>query len=76
MVSVVPTVAHARRMVAAFALGAQGARLGTRFMATPESDLNAWGKVRLVEMVETETLLTKSVTGAPARGLACRAGPR
>lgn len=32
--------------LAAFALGAAGIQMGTRFMATTESDLNAWGRAQ------------------------------
>lgn len=63
-------IGDARGVVAAFALGAQGVQLGTRFMATPESNFNAWGKARLLDMAETETLVTKSMTGAPVRCIA------
>jgi enoyl-[acyl-carrier protein] reductase II len=41
--------------------------MGTRFMATAESDLNAWGRQRLLEMRETDTLITRAMTGATVR---------
>ncbi len=60
-------IGDARGFLAAFALGAQGIQMGTRFMATVESDLNAWGRQRLLEMRETDTLVTRSMTGATVR---------
>lgn len=60
-------IGDARGFLAAFALGAQGIQMGTRFMATAESDLNAWGRNRLLEMRETDTLVTRSMTGATVR---------
>jgi enoyl-[acyl-carrier protein] reductase II len=60
-------IGDARGFVAAFALGAVGIQMGTRFMATAESDLNAWGRARLLEMRETETVVTRSMTGATVR---------
>ncbi len=60
-------IGDARGMLAAFALGAAGIQMGTRFMATAESDLNAWGQARLLEMRETETIVTRAMTGATVR---------
>jgi enoyl-[acyl-carrier protein] reductase II len=60
-------IGDARGFLAAFALGAQGIQMGTRFMATVESDLNAWGRQRLLEMRETDTLVTRAMTGATVR---------
>lgn len=60
-------IGDARGMLAAFALGAQGIQMGTRFMATAESDLNAWGRQRLLDMRETDTLVTRAMTGATVR---------
>ena len=60
-------IGDARGFLAAFALGAAGVQIGTRFMATDESDLNAWGKSRLLEMRETDTIVTKAMTGATVR---------
>jgi enoyl-[acyl-carrier protein] reductase II len=60
-------IGDGRGFLAAFALGAQGVQLGTRLMATTESNLNAWGKRRLVEMRETETIVSKAMTGATVR---------
>ncbi len=51
----------------ALALGAVGVQMGTRFMATAESDLNQWGRARLLEMRETDTMVTRAMTGATVR---------
>lgn len=60
-------IGDARGFVAAFALGAVGVQMGTRFMATTESGLNAWGRSRLIEMRETDTIVTRAMTGATVR---------
>ena len=60
-------IGDARGFLAAFALGAQGIQMGTRFMATAESDLNDWGRQSLLDMRETDTLVTRSMTGATVR---------
>ena len=60
-------IGDARGFLAAFALGAQGVQLGTALMATDESDLNSWGKRRLIEMDATETIVSKAMTGATVR---------
>jgi len=63
-------IGDARGFLAAFALGAQGIQMGTRFMATAESDLNAWGRERLIAMRETDTIVTRAMTGATVRCIA------
>ncbi|MGE0766121.1 MAG: NAD(P)H-dependent flavin oxidoreductase [Hyphomicrobiaceae bacterium] len=63
-------IGDARGFLAAFALGAQGIQMGTRFMATTESDLNDWGRQRLLEMRETDTIVTRAMTGATVRCIA------
>jgi enoyl-[acyl-carrier protein] reductase II len=60
-------IGDARGLLAAFALGAQGIQMGTRFMATAESDLNPWGRERLIAMRETDTIVTRAMTGATVR---------
>ena len=60
-------IGDGRGFLAAFALGAQGIQMGTRFMATLESDLNDWGRNRLLEMRETDTIVTRAMTGATVR---------
>ena len=60
-------IGDARGLLAAFALGAVGIQMGTRFMATVESDLNQWGRDRLLAMRETDTIVTRAMTGATVR---------
>src|SRR5581483_192995 len=60
-------IGDARGLLAAFALGAVGIQMGTRFMATRESDLNDWGRERLLAMRETDTIVTRAMTGATVR---------
>ena len=63
-------IGDARGFLAAFALGAVGVQIGTRFMATSESDLNAWGVQQLLRMKETDTIVSKAMTGATVRCIA------
>ena len=60
-------IGDARGFLAAFALGAVGIQMGTRFLATTESDLNAWGRTQLLAMSETDTVVTRAMTGATVR---------
>ncbi len=60
-------IGDGRGFLAAFALGAVGVQLGTRFMATRESDMNAWGQSQLLAMRETDTIVTRALTGATVR---------
>ena len=63
-------IGDARGFLAAFALGAVGVQIGTRFMATTESDLNEWGVAQLLEMAETDTIVSKAMTGSTVRCIA------
>ena len=63
-------IGDARGVLAAFALGAVGVQIGTLFMASEESGLNAWGVDQLVHMAATDTVVTKAMTGAPVRCIA------
>ena len=60
-------IGDARGFIAALALGAVGVQMGTRFMATAESDLNAWGRAELRTMAETDTVVSRAMTGATVR---------
>jgi NAD(P)H-dependent flavin oxidoreductase YrpB (nitropropane dioxygenase family) len=51
-------IADARGVVAALALGAEAAVLGTRFMATPESHAHPRYKQKVIEAAETDTVCT------------------
>jgi nitronate monooxygenase len=61
-------LADARGIVAALALGAQGAQIGTAFLACEESNASALHKEVLHSAISENTLLTKSFTGRLARG--------
>jgi len=63
-------IGDGRGFLAAFALGAVGVQIGTRFMATAESEMNRWGVEKLLEMRETDTVVTKAMTGATVRCIA------
>ena len=60
-------IGDARGFLASFALGATGVQIGTRFMATLESDLNAWGLGQLLDMKETDTIVSRAMTGSTVR---------
>jgi len=58
-----------RGVLAALALGAQAAQLGTRFLLALESAAFAACRRRLREAAETDTVVTRTLTGRPARAL-------
>ncbi|MDD5093816.1 MAG: nitronate monooxygenase [Dehalococcoidia bacterium] len=60
-------IADARGFVAALALGAQGILMGTRFMATQESNIHPKVKAWLVQSRETDTLLIQKSVRNTAR---------
>jgi len=62
-------IADGRGLVAARALGAAGALLGTRFVATRESMAPDSWKQAIVHAASDQTVVTKSFTGLPARVL-------
>jgi nitronate monooxygenase len=62
-------IADGRGLVAALALGAQGALLGTRFVATRESMATEVWKKRLLESDGATTTLSEAFTGLWARVL-------
>jgi len=51
-------IVDARGLVAALALGAEGAAMGTRFLATPEANAHAAYKQRVLESTEEDTVRT------------------
>ena len=63
-------IGDARGFLAAFSLGALGVQIGTRFMATTESNLNAWGLDQLLTMKETNTIVSRAMTGSTVRCVA------
>jgi enoyl-[acyl-carrier protein] reductase II len=62
-------ISDGRGVAAALALGAQGAVLGTRFVATRESTAAASYRGALVEGKEDATTRTRCYTGKPARAV-------
>ncbi len=56
-------------LVAALALGAQGAQLGTRFLFAAESGANPGYRARLAAARDTDTRIITALSGRPARGL-------
>jgi len=62
-----------RGVAAALALGAQGAWIGTRFMQAAEAGTAPVHQQALARLADTDTLVTDSVTGRPARWIRNRA---
>ena len=58
-----------RGVIAALALGAEAAQLGTRFLLARESGTTAPYRRRLLDADETATVVTDAYTGRPARGI-------
>ncbi|MEX3999659.1 NAD(P)H-dependent flavin oxidoreductase [Paraburkholderia sp. EG285A] len=58
-----------RGIVAALALGAQGAQMGTAFLGCAESAIPADWKARLRASTDTATSVTRAITGRHARGI-------
>ena len=58
-----------RGVLAALALGAEAVQLGTRFLLASESGTFPAYRQRLIEATETDTVLTRSLTGRLARAL-------
>jgi nitronate monooxygenase len=62
-------IADGRGVVAALALGAQAAQVGTRFLVARESGAFPAWKEALLAAAETDTVVTRAYTGRPARGV-------
>jgi NAD(P)H-dependent flavin oxidoreductase YrpB (nitropropane dioxygenase family) len=62
-------IADGRGVAAALMLGAEGAWIGTAFLGTQEANLLDYQKEALVESNEEGTVVSRSVTGKPARML-------
>lgn len=60
-------IADGRGVAAAMMLGAEGAWVGTAFLATEEAGLHQFQKDVLVEAGDSDTVVSRSVTGKPAR---------
>ena len=66
------SVADARGIVAAFALGAAGVQLGTAYLHCPESKITPMHRAALRTARDDGTAVTNLMTGRPARGLVNR----
>jgi len=62
-------IVDGRGVVAALALGAQGAVIGTRFIATPEATAARQYREALVRAHQDETVRTRCYSGKPLRSL-------
>lgn len=65
-------IADARGIVAAFALGASAAQIGTAYMLTPEAKVTALHRQALRSATDDGTRITNLFTGRPARGFVNR----
>ena len=63
-------IADGRGFLAALALGACGVQLGTRLIATPESDAGETYKQRVLDAHDADTMVTTALTGKPVRAIA------
>jgi len=62
-------IVDGRGVVAALALGAQGAVIGTRFIATPEATAARQYREALVHAAQDDTIRTRTYSGKPLRAL-------
>lgn len=62
-------VMDGRGLAAALALGAQGVQMGSRFLMADESGASPGYRRRVSEARDTDTVITRAVSGRPARGL-------
>ena len=62
-------VMDGRGLAAALALGAQGVQMGSRFLVAAESGAPEGYKRRLREARDSDTVITRALSGRPARGL-------
>lgn len=62
-------IADGRGIVAAFALGASAAQIGTAYLRCPESRASAVHRTALQSAREDRTVITNVITGRPARGI-------
>ncbi len=62
-------IADGRGLAAAFILGAQGAQLGTRFLACEECTVHEAYKQKVIDAKDTDSVVTGRATGHPVRGI-------
>lgn len=63
-------IGDARGFLAAFALGACGVQIGTRFIATTENEGGDWYPRMIMETSEEGTVITRALTGKTVRAFA------
>lgn len=66
-------IADRRGVAAALALGASGVQVGTAFLRTSESGATAGHRAAIAAAAETDTVLTRAMSGRLARGIPNRA---
>ncbi len=62
-------IADGRGIAAAFMLGASGVQIGTAFLTSPESAVNDIHRAELLGERARRTLVTRTISGRPARGM-------
>lgn len=62
-------VMDGRGLAAALALGAHGVQMGSRFLVAAESGVPEGYRRRVTTARDTETVITRAISGRPARGL-------
>lgn len=65
-------IGDGRGVAAAIMLGAQGAWIGSAFLATPEAGIQDFQREALIDATEESTMVSRSVTGKPARVIASK----
>src|SRR3546814_20343469 len=60
-------IADGRGVAAAMMLGAQGAWIGSAFLATDEAGIEQFQKEAITESGDADTVVSRSLTGKPAR---------
>lgn len=60
-------ISDGRGVAAALVLGAEGAWIGSAFLATPEAGIRDFQKQALLDASEDDTVVSKALTGKPAR---------
>ncbi|NCU11512.1 MAG: nitronate monooxygenase [Sphingomonadaceae bacterium] len=63
-------ISDGRGVAAAFMLGAEGAWVGTAFLATEEAGIEDFQKQAIAESGDGDTVVSRSITGKPARMIA------
>ncbi|MDF7637254.1 DUF561 domain-containing protein [Leuconostocaceae bacterium ESL0958] len=62
-------IGDGRGVAAALALGASGVQMGTRFLATPESEVHPNFKQKILKAKDIDTVITGNIAGSRARVL-------